>query len=75
VKLPGDKIMAKALLKNNRLVTDGYGQPHYKPTFGQPGIYLVSYAQPARVGYEFKRGTVRVTQADLDNQPVELEIE
>lgn len=67
--------MATATLKDNVLVTAGYGEARQRGTFGKPGSFPVIYCVPAAVGYELHRGIVEVTQAHLDSQPCEIEIQ
>lgn len=67
--------MTTAILKDNKIVTAGHGQPHICPTFGQPGKCSVLVTVPARVGYTVKRFEVEITQDDLDNQPVTIALD
>lgn len=55
-----------ATLKNGLLVTAGYGEV-YERGCNAPGEYVVRTCQSGtRPGFEFGRGLVKVTQADLD---------
>lgn len=55
-----------ATLKNGLLVTAGYSEV-YKRGCDAPGEYAVRTCQPASgPGFEFGRGIVTVTQADID---------